>query len=118
MKLTTEMGARRRRALPWQFGQERIVLLQLLVDLSSEPRREVYGRAMLRGLAEDRPFPFQGFQSCPEVRDLIGRKATEEVVLEHVVLTEDPVAVQLVEDRGFVPGDVPQAGGNRMRKYK
>jgi len=91
---------------------------QLLVDLSSKLRRQVHGRAVLRGFTEDRAFPFQGFQSRLEVCDLIGRKATEEVIVEHVVLPEDPVAVQLVEDRSLVPGDVPQAGGNRTRKYK
>jgi len=102
MKLATEED-HRETGLPGRFGQERIVCLQLLVDLPSVLRRQVHGRAVLCGLAEDRPFPFQGFQSRLEVRDLIGRKATKEVILEHVVLPEHSMAVKLVQDRGFVP---------------
>ena len=94
------------------------MLLQLLVDFSSELRRQIDSTAVLRGLAEDRSFPLQGFQSLPQIRDLIRRETAEEVILEHVVLPEHPMAVELVQDRGLIPGNVPQAGRNRGRKYK
>ena len=42
----------------------------------------------------------------------------EEVILEHVVLPEHPMAIELVENRSLVLGDVLQAGGNRIRKRK
>src|SRR5256885_10120591 len=45
--------------LTGRFGRERIVFLQLLVDLPSKLWRQVHGRAVLRGLLEHRPLPFQ-----------------------------------------------------------
>ncbi len=101
-----------------RLGQERIEFPQLLVNLSSELWRKVHGRAVLRGLAEHCPFPFQCFQGSLEGRELIGRESVEEVIFEHVVLPEHSVAVELVENCGFVSGNGPQAGGNRTRKYK
>ena|SRR5712691_5187627 len=101
-----------------RFGQERIVFLQLLVDLPSKLWRQVHGGPVLGGLTEHRSFPFQCFQGSSQGRDLIGWESTEEVILEHVVLPEHPVAVELVQDRGLFPRNNPQTGGNRTRKYK
>ena len=100
-----------------RFGQERIVFLQLLVSLPSELWRQVHGGAVLRGLSEHRPSPFQLLHGSLEGRDLIGRESTQEVILEHVVLPEYSVAVELVQDRSFLPGKVPQTDGNRTRTY-
>src|SRR5439155_26745872 len=105
-------------ALPGRCAQERIVFLQLLVDLPSERGRQVHGGAVFRGLAEHRPIPFQFLKGALEARDMIGRESTEEVILEHVVLPEHPVTVELVQDRGFFSRDIPQVGGNRTRSYK
>ena len=73
---------------------------------------------MLRGFAEHDPIPLQPFQGLPQSRDLIGRESTQEVVFEHVMLSEHSMAVKLVEDCRLIPRNVPQASRNHMRKYK